>query len=58
MTKDILKREVDRKEFLVILSGLALAITGVSGIVKSASGALSGNQQKVQKTFGNGAYGA
>ena len=51
---ELLKKEVDRKEFLLYAGLILLAITGVSGALKNIS--LITKEPK-QKGFGSGPYG-
>jgi len=50
----LLEKEVDRKEFLLYLGFILLALTGVSGVLKNISSITQGKQQK---GFGSGPYG-
>jgi hypothetical protein len=49
---DLLSQEVDRKEFLAYLGGTALAITGISGLLKTLTRSPSRTSG-----YGGGAYG-
>lgn len=52
----ILEREMDRREFLVFLGVLLLAVTGISGFIKSTSGVLNAPQE-VSNGYGSSPYG-
>jgi hypothetical protein len=49
---DLLSQEVDRKEFLAYLGGTALAITGISGLLRT----LARNPRR-DAGYGAGSYG-
>lgn len=57
---DLLQREVDRKEFILVLFAAVLLVTGVSGFLKNLSNIpmISKNSQSaVTHGFGKGGYG-
>lgn len=52
----LLSKEVDRKEFLLYIGLLFIALTGISGFLKTISTITQG-QTKPEKGFGSGGYG-
>ena len=57
---DLLQREVDRKEFILVLFAAVLLVTGVSGFLKNLSNIPMINktgQSPVTHGFGKGGYG-
>lgn len=55
---ELLAKQMTRKEFLVHLGILFLAITGISGVLKTLSDPhITSNRTNVKTGFGGGRYG-
>lgn len=52
----LLEKEMDRKEFLVFLGIVLLAVTGISGFLKTTTHALN-TPQKAKEGYGASPYG-
>lgn len=51
----LLSRETDRKEFLLYLGSVSLALFGVSALIRTLTD--SGSHQKRTHGYGSGSYG-
>ncbi|TAK89150.1 hypothetical protein EPO04_03565 [Patescibacteria group bacterium] len=51
---DVLSQEMDRKEFLVRVGAGAMALVGISGMIKGLTGTMGGGQVN---GYGSGSYG-
>lgn len=52
----LLEKEVDRREFLIILGTFILALTGISQLFNSSKGIIN-QSDKPSKGFGSSPYG-
>lgn len=52
---DVLSQEMDRKEFLVRVGAGAMALVGISGMIKGLTGTMGGGQ--AQNGYGSSSYG-
>lgn len=52
----LLEREMDRREFIILIGTLLLAVTGISGLLRSTSHVLE-PVKKTSKGFGSRGYG-
>jgi hypothetical protein len=50
----LLQQEMTRKEFLLYIGAVLIALTGLSGLIRTISNPYSA---KLSPTFGNGPYG-
>lgn len=58
LLNDFLAQEMDRKEFLVRLGVIVVALTGIPALLKGLTGIISGEHYPHQtKGFGSGPYG-
>jgi hypothetical protein len=55
---ELLAKELTRKEFLIHLGILLLAVTGIAGLLKTLSDPNLVNKKIKTEKFGNGTYGA
>jgi hypothetical protein len=53
--KQLLTREMDRREFIFVMVSLLVAVSGIKGIISNVSKTLETNSPR--SSFGGGKYG-